>query len=70
MAAQLLQRVAKAGVGIGGSLEGADVTIKGGSVTATGGFYSENPKRADGIGAGPWVKTRERLQLFRREAAI
>ena len=46
----------KSGVGIGGSLEGADVTIKGGSVTATGGFYSENPKRADGIGAGPLGK--------------
>ena len=40
-------------VGIGGSLEGADVTIKGGSVTATGGFYSDDNKRADGIGAGP-----------------
>ena len=43
----------KSGVGIGGSLEGANVTIKGGSVTATGGFYSGDNKRADGIGAGP-----------------
>ena len=46
----------KSGVGIGGSLEGADVTIKGGSVTATGGFYSDDTKRADGIGAGPLGK--------------
>ena len=42
----------KSGVGIGGSLEGADVTIKGGSVRAEGGFYSDGSKRADGIGAG------------------
>ena len=46
----------KSGVGIGGSLEGADVTIKGGSVMATGGFYSDDTKRADGIGAGPLGK--------------
>ena len=45
----------KSGVGIGGSLKGANVTIKGGkvSVTATGGFYSDNTKRAAGIGVGP-----------------
>ena len=46
-------------VGIGGSLKGADVTIKGGSVTATGGFYSDDNKRADGIGAGPLGKDKD-----------
>ena len=45
----------KGGAGIGGSLKGANVTIEGErvSVTATGGWYSDNTKRAAGIGVGP-----------------
>ena len=48
----------KSGVGIGGSLKGANVTITGGkvSVTATGGWYSDNTKRVAGIGVGPQGK--------------
>ena len=59
-------------VGIGGSLKGADVTITGGrvSVTATGGWYSDNTKRAAGIGVGPRGKDLGTLKLVPPERGL
>ena len=62
----------RSGVGIGGSLKGADVTITGGkvSVTATGGWYSDNTKRAAGIGVGPRGKDLGTLKLVPPERGL
>ncbi|MCI5593607.1 MAG: carbohydrate-binding domain-containing protein [Clostridiales bacterium] len=62
----------KSGVGIGGSLKGANVTITGGkvSVTATGGWYSDNTKRVAGIGVGPQGKDPGTLKLIPSERGL